>query len=174
MSVEPSPGKPGLSVRIIKQDDPNFGESPLVKRGGAAAAAPPEIRQGYAIGVDFKPIYGMPSGPGFEAGDPAIALAGGRKRKTRTYPRGILRKTIRGTRTPTKSPPTRKRAVLLVPETKIKQARKTVKQRAAKTDLGTIRRKLVEKKILSPDRKHVPPAILRKLYADAVGAGLME
>ena len=174
MSIEPSPGKPGISVRIIKQDDPNFGESPL-KGGAAPAPAPaPEPRQGYAIGTEFKPIYGMPSGPGFETGDPAIALAGGRKRKTRTYPRGILRKTIRGTSTPTKSPPTRKRAVLLVPETKIKHARKTVKQRAAKTDLGTIRRKLVEKKILSPDRKHVPPAILRKLYADAVGAGLME
>ena len=114
-SPEPQPGKPGVSVRIIKHDDTNFGTSPLT--GGAAPAPAPEVRQGYAIGAEFKPTYGMPSGPGFAANDPAIALAGGRRRrtgKTRSWPRGILRKTIKASGNPTKAPATRKRSVVII------------------------------------------------------------
>ena len=119
----------------------------------------------------------MPSGPGFESNDPAGKIVGGRKKRmTRTFPRGILRKThkILPARNPSKAPPTRKRSVLLVSEKKLKEARKTAKNKAAKTDIGTIRRKLIEKKIISSEKRNIPPTVLRILYADAVGAGLMS
>ena len=167
------PGRAGVQYNIIKDDDPNFGESPLLKKGGAG-----EERQGYGIGPEFTPTYGMPSGPGFPAGDPA---GGGKRRRrgvrgTRTFPRGILRKTARvmPSRNPSKSPPTRKRSILIVSEKKVKDARKSTKAKASKTDIGTIRKRLVEKKIISSEKKNIPPAILRTLYIDAVGAGLLS
>ncbi len=166
---DPIPGKAGMQYKIIKSDDPNFGVSPI--KGGAA----PMIGE-YKIGPEFVNPTGMPSGPGFQPGDPA---AGGRRRHkktTRTFPRGILRKShkIIPSKNPSKAPPTRKRAVLIVSNNKIKEARKTAKQRAIKTDIGTIRKKLIEKKIISPDKKNIPPAVLRTLYADSVGAGLIN
>jgi len=173
-SPEPQPGKPGVSVRIIKHDDTNFGTSPL--SGGGAALAP-DARQGYVIGAEFKPTYAMPTGPGFEPNDPAIALAGGRRRrtgKTRSWPRGILRKTIKPSHNPTKAPATRKRSVVIVSEHKVKKARETLKRSVTKTPIGTIRKKLVEKKIISDEKKTIPPTVLRKLYVDAVGAGLLS
>lgn len=169
---DPTPGKAGVQYTIIKKDDPDFAASPLaVKKGGAV----PMVAD-YKIGQEFVNPKGMPSGPGFQPGDPA---AGGRrkhKKTTRTYPRGILRKTHRivASKNPTKAPPTRKRAVLIVSEKKLKEARKTAKQRAVKTDIGTIRKKLIEKGIISPDKKNIPPSVLRTLYADSVGAGLIN
>jgi len=165
---DPQPAPANKQIRIIKSDDPNFGESPLKGGGDGEVGA---NRTSYDIGADVRPTYGMPSGPGFEKGD----IAGGKRRKTRTYPRGILRKTnkIVPSHNPSKAPPTRKRSVLLVSDKKLKEARKSVKQRAAKTDIGTIRKKLVEKKIISPEKKNVPPSVLRALYAGAVGAGLL-
>jgi hypothetical protein len=167
------PGRAGVQYNIIKDDDPNFGVSPLLKKGGAG-----EERQGYGIGPEFTPTYGMPSGPGFPAGDPA---GGGKRRRrgvrgTRTFPRGILRKTskVMPSRNPSKSPPTRKRSILIVSEKKVKDARKSAKAKASKTDIGTIRKRLVEKKIISSEKKNIPPAILRTLYIDAVGAGLLS
>ena len=170
---DPQFGKAGTQYHIIKGGDPNFGESPLLKKGGAG-----EERQGYGIGPEFTPTYGMPSGPGFPAGDPA---GGGKRRRrgvrgTRTFPRGILRKTskVMPSRNPSKSPPTRKRSILIVSEKKVKDARKSAKAKASKTDIGTIRKRLVEKKIISSEKKNIPPAILRTLYIDAVGAGLLS
>ena len=169
-------GKAGLQYNIIKGGDPNFGESPLVKDAQAGGE-----RQGYGIGPEFTPTYAMPSGPGFPAGDPA---GGGKRRRrgvrgvrgTRTFPRGILRKTskVMPSRNPSKSPPTRKRSILIVSEKKVKDARKSAKAKASKTDIGTIRKRLVEKKIISSEKKNIPPAILRTLYIDAVGAGLLS
>jgi hypothetical protein len=52
-------------------------------------------------------------------------------------------------------------------------ARKTAKSRAEKTDIKTIRKILVEKKLLGSEKKHVDPHVLRSLYANAVGAGLI-
>jgi hypothetical protein len=52
-------------------------------------------------------------------------------------------------------------------------ARKTAKSRAAKTDIKTIRKILVEKKLIGSDKKNVDPHMLRSLYANAVGAGLI-
>ena len=59
-------------------------------------------------------------------------------------------------------------------EKKVKDARKSAKAKASKTDIGTIRKRLVEKKIISSEKKNIPPAILRTLYIDAVGAGLLS
>jgi hypothetical protein len=120
-----------------------------------------EHRTGYTL-EHVVPTYAMPSGPG------------GGARKTRTYPKGIIRKKIVPSKNPTKSPPTRKRAVLLVSSARLSQARKTAKAAASKTDLATIRAKLTAKKIISSEKKKIDPAVLRTLYADAVGAGLLN
>jgi len=112
----------------------------------------------------------MPSGPGF----------GGRRhrarRSTKTFPKGILRRTAKivADRNPSKAPATRKRSVKLMTERGLEKARKTAKAKAAKMDIALIRKKLVERKIIGGDKKTIPPAVLRVLYADSVGAGLLS
>jgi hypothetical protein len=164
MPVDPTPGSAYKEIRIIKQDDPNF-----KKGGGSDPVVEGPTVTSYKIGPEFVNPVGMPSGPGFDGGKR-------KKRGTKTFPRGILRKThkVIPSKNPSKAPPTRKRAVLIVSEKKIKEARKTAKHKAAKTDIATIRRKLIERKIISPDKKNIPPNVLRVLYADSVGAGLMN
>lgn len=108
--------------------------------------------------------------------NPRPGVGGRRSRSNKTFPRGILRKTarIRPTGNPSKAPPTRKRSVKLMMEGGIEKARKTARAKATKTDIATIRRRLVEKKIISSEKKNIPPAVLRTLYADSVGAGLLS
>lgn len=111
------------------------------------------------------------------APDLQVGMSGGRKRRLRTvktFPRSILKKTgkILPSSNPTKVPPTRK-SVKLMTIRGIENARKTARNRAMKTDIGTIRKKLIEKKIIRPERKNIPPTVLRTLYADSVGAGLL-
>jgi hypothetical protein len=110
---------------------------------------------------------GIPRGPG---------MGGRRRRSSKTFPRGILRKTakIRPTGNPSKAPPTRKKSIKLMTEGGIEKARKTAKARAARMDIATIRKKLIEKKIIGGEKKDIPPAVLRTLYADSVGAGLLS
>jgi hypothetical protein len=121
-----------------------------------------------------RPPMGMPNGPG------AGGKRKGHRRSTKTFPRGILRKTakIHPTRNPTKAPPTsatRKRSVKLMMESGVEKARKTAKAKAAHMDIALIRKKLVEKKIIGGDsKKNIPPTVLRTLYADSVGAGLLS
>ena len=115
-----------------------------------------------------QPPVGMPSGPGF----------GGRRprRSSKTFPRGILRKTAKivPSKNPSKAPATRKRSVKLMTEKGLEKARKTAKAKAAKMDIALIRKKLIEKKIIGGEKKKVPPSVLRVLYADSVGAGLLS
>ena len=115
-----------------------------------------------------QPPVGMPSGPGF----------GGRRprRSSKTFPRGILRKTAKivPSKNPSKAPATRKRSVKLMTEKGLEKARKTAKAKAAKMDIALIRKKLIEKKIIGGEKKNVPPSVLRVLYADSVGAGLLS
>jgi hypothetical protein len=101
---------------------------------------------------------------------------GGRKPKQRTFPRSILKKTgkVMPSMNPSKSPPTRKKSIKIMTMRGIEKARKTARQRAMKTDIGTIRKKLIEKKIIGADKKNIPPTVLRTLYADSVGAGLLS
>jgi hypothetical protein len=103
-------------------------------------------------------------------------MGGRRRRSSKTFPRGILRKTakIRPTGNPSKAPPTRKKSIKLMTEGGIEKARKTAKARAARMDIATIRKKLIEKKIIGGEKKDIPPAVLRTLYADSVGAGLLS
>jgi hypothetical protein len=110
---------------------------------------------------------GMPSGPG---------MGGRRRRSSKTFPRGILRKTakIRPTGNPSKAPPTRKKSIKLMTEGGIEKARRTAKAKAARMDIALIRKKLIEKKIIGGEKKDIPPAVLRTLYADSVGAGLLS
>lgn len=111
------------------------------------------------------------------APDLQVGMKGGRKRKiktVRTFPRSILKKTgkIVPSGNPSKMPPTRK-SVKLMTMHGIEKARKTARNRAMKTDIGTIRKKLIEKKIIGADKKNIPQTVLRTLYADSVGAGLL-
>lgn len=152
---------PGADVStkytIIKEgSDPAFnGQNPQTRIYTITNPVPPE---------------GMPSGPG---------MGGARRRRkvTRTFPRGILRKTskIHPSGNPSKAPPTRKRSIRLMTEHGIDKARKTARARAQRTDIATIRRKLIEKKIIGGEKdKNIPPAVLRTLYVDSVGAGLLS
>lgn len=117
-----------------------------------------------------RPPVGMPSGPGFGGRRPRV------RRSTKTFPRGILRKTAKivPSKNPSKAPATRKRSVKLMTEKGLEKARKTAKAKAAKMDIALIRKKLVEKKIIAEEKKNVPPSVLRVLYADSVGAGLLS
>ena len=121
------------------------------------------------ITAPVNPV-GMPSGPGF----------GGRRarvrRSTKTFPKGILRKTAKivPAKNPSKAPATRKRSVKLMTERGLEKARKTAKAKAAKLDVETIRKKLIEKKIIGAEKKNIPPTVLRVLYTDSVGAGLLS
>lgn len=86
---DPTPGKAGAAYNILKvggEEGSPFGVSPI-KNGGAAP-----MGGTYMIGKEFVNPEGMPSGPGFPAGDPAAGTSGGKRRhrKTRTYPRGYL------------------------------------------------------------------------------------
>ena len=142
----------GSQITIIKEGtDPAF--------NGAD-----KISTGYTV-TQPTIAYSMPSGPGTKGG----------RRRTRTFPKSILRKTSRilPSYNPSKSPPTRK-SVKLFTTKGVESARKTAKARASKTDITTIRKRLIEKKIISPEKKNIPASILRTLYADSVGAGLLS
>lgn len=103
--------------------------------------------------------------------DLKVGTKGGR----RTFPRGILKKTskITSSRNPSKAPPTR-RSVKLVTAQGIEKSRKTSRLKAAKMDIHTIRKKLIEKKIISSTKKNIPASVLRTLYVDSIGAGLLS
>jgi len=144
---------PSDKITIIKEgSDPAF-------NGTDKSAVVGQITQ------PQNPI-GMPWGPGVKGG----------KRRTKTFPKGILRKTARvlPSRNPTKAPPTRKRSVRLATDKSVEKMRKTARAKAYNLDIGTIRKKLVEKKIISGSKKTIPPSVLRTLYADSVGAGLLS
>jgi len=148
----------GTKYTIIKEgSDPAFnGQDKSVHVSTITAPVPP---------------VGMPSGPGF---------GGVRRRRvhrtTKTFPKGILRKTAKivPAKNPSKAPATRKRSVKLMTERGLENARKTAKAKAAKMDIALIRKKLVDKKIIGGEKKTIPPAVLRVLYADSVGAGLLS
>jgi len=103
--------------------------------------------------------------------------AGGRRvrrKNTRTFPKGILRKTAKivPTRNPTRPPTTRK--VRLTTDAGMSKTRKRIQMKAAKTSIKTIRSILLKKKIISAgNADKIPADELRMLYGDSVGAGLL-
>ena len=129
---------------------------------------------------------GMPSGPG-PAGNNFVA-SGGRRRRTgkrattttKTFPKGILRRTSRILPTSNPSVPsggksTRKHRLRLTTPKGLEKTRRQLHTRVAKTDIKTIRAKLAEKGIVTKDpKKKIPDKILQTLYADSVGAGLLS
>lgn len=127
---------------------------------------------------------GMPSGPGI-AGNNFVAsssMTGGgkrRRRTTKTFPKGILRRTSRilPTSNPTapKGGKSRKHRLRLTTPKGAEKTRKQVHARASKTDIKTIRAELENRGIVAKDsKKKIPDGILRTLYADSVGAGLLS
>uniref|UniRef100_A0A6C0HLC4 Uncharacterized protein n=1 Tax=viral metagenome TaxID=1070528 RepID=A0A6C0HLC4_9ZZZZ len=137
---------------------------------------------------------GMPSGPGI-AGNNFVAssssMTGGKRRRTRvatkTFPKGILRRTSRilPSSNPTvpkgapkgapKGGKTRKHRLRLSTPKGAEKTRKQVHARASKTDIKTIRAELEKRGIVAKDsKKKIPDGILRTLYADSVGAGLLS
>ena len=130
---------------------------------------------------------GMPSGPGI-AGNNFVAsssMSGGKRRRrtTKTFPKGILRRTSRilPTSNPTvpkgasKGGKSRKHRLRLTTLKGAEKTRKQVHARASKTDIKTIRAELEKRGIVAKDsKKKIPDGILRTLYADSVGAGLLS
>jgi len=99
-----------------------------------------------------------------------------RGRATKTFPKGILRKSakarIHASRNPTKSDLTRK--VRMMTEKGMSKTRKRIHEKAAKTSIPVITEILLKKKIISPENsKKIPHADLRELYRASAGAGLL-
>ena len=131
---------------------------------------------------------GMPSGPGI-AGNNFVAsssMTGAGKRRarvrkmtTKTFPKGILRRTSRilpsSNPTVPRGGKTRKHRLRLSTPKGAEKTRKQVHARASKTDIKTIRAELEKRGIVAKDsKKKIPDGILRTLYADSVGAGLLS
>lgn len=106
---------------------------------------------------------------------PVETPAGGKK--TRTFPKGILRKTKRvlpkPVRDPAKPPEVRKKTMRILTGKGYKKMKHTIKHSVKKMDDKTIRRKLVEKKLIKTDSK-ASPDLLRKMYEEGMGAGLLK
>ena len=134
-----------------------------------------------------NPIAPYPSGPGM-SGDTFVAssdMTGGKRRRrtTKTFPKGILRRTSRilPTSNPTvpkgasKGGKSRKHRLRLTTPKGAEKTRKQVHARASKTDIKTIRAELEKRGIVAKDsKKKIPDGVLRTLYADSVGAGLLS
>ena len=106
---------------------------------------------------------------------PVVPQEAGKKHKT--YPRGILRKTIKKKIAPTRDPTmvgtSRKKTMRILTGQGHKKIRTTIHRKVKRLDDKTIRQKLVSKKLISESSK-ATPALLRKLYEEATGAGLMK
>lgn len=97
--------------------------------------------------------------------------------KHRTFPRGILRRTSR--RKPVAPKPTndptssRKKTLRILTGAGQKKVRSTLRKQVKRLDDKTIRQKLVDKKLITSHSKAGAP-LLRKMYEEAVGAGLLK
>jgi len=135
-----------------------------------------------AIRPGVNPV-GMPPGPG--AGGDTFTLGGGKKRRaarkrtTKTFPKGILRRTSRILPTsnptaPSSASKSRKHRLRLSTPKGSEKTRKNLHMRTSKTDIKTIRAELEKRGIVAKDsKKKIPEKILRTLYEDSVGAGLL-
>jgi hypothetical protein len=140
-----------------------------------------------AIREAVNPIAPYPSGPGIR-GDTFVASGGGGKRgrravrrTTKTFPKGILRRTSRIIPSSNPSAPdggsskSRKHRLRLTTVKGSEKTRKNLHSRASKTDIKTIRADLEKRGIVAKDpKKKIPEKILRTLYEDSVGAGLLS
>jgi hypothetical protein len=100
----------------------------------------------------------------------------GKKQHHRTFPKGILRKTTKKKIVPTRDPTlvaSRKKTMRVLTGTGHKKMRSTLHRKVKRLDDKTIRQKLVDKKLISESSK-ATPALLRKMYEEATGAGLMK
>ena len=140
------------------------------------------------IRPDVNP-RGMPSGPGiagnnFVASSSMTGGGGGKKRRaarrttTKTFPKGILRRTARILPSSNPTSPgaskSRKHRLRLSTPKGLEKTRKNLHSRTSKTDIKTIRAELEKRGIVAKDsKKKIPEKILRTLYEDSVGAGLL-
>lgn len=149
-----------------------------------------------AIRPDVNP-HGMPSGPGVNGNNfvASSSIAGGGKKRraarrttTKTFPKGILRRTSRILPSSNPTSPggassassassaskSRKHRLRLSTPRGSEKTRKNLHSRASKTDIKTIRAELEKRGIVAKDsKKKIPEKILRTLYEDSVGAGLL-
>ena len=121
------------------------------------------------MGVEAPP----PAPPTIDV--PVLTPMGGKK--TKTFPKGILRKTKRvlpkPVQDPAKPPEVRKKTLRMLTGKGYKKLKHTIKHKVKKLDDKTIRRKLVEKKLIKADSK-ASPDLLRKMYEEGMGAGLLK
>jgi hypothetical protein len=118
---------------------------------------------------------------------PPSTTTGGRRRRrgralsgtTKTFPRGILRKTVRKagkaaihpTRNPTMS---KTRKIRIATDSGLAKSRTRAHRRAATTSMKVIVDTLVKRKIVDEaNLKNIPKEELRTLYRTSVGAGLL-
>lgn len=135
------------------------------------ADEPPATSVGH--GDTWTKVDGVPN--------PFIPVGGGRRRRqprqsTKTFPKGILRKTSKARINPTRNPSKSdtRRSVRMMTERGIAKTRKKIHEKAAKMKISSIAEVLLKKKIISEkNAKKIPPADLRMLYRDSVGAGLL-
>ena len=136
-----------------------------------------------AIRPDVNP-RGMPSGPGVSGNNfvASSSMTGGKKqrraRTTKTFPKGILRRTARILPSSNPTSPgaskSRKHRLRLSTPKGLEKTRKNLHSRTSKTDIKTIRAELEKRGIVAKDsKKKIPEKILRTLYEDSVGAGLL-
>jgi len=143
-----------------------------------------------AIRPGVNPV-GMPPGPGaagnnFMGSGVTGGGGGGKKRRaaprktmTKTFPKGILRRTSRVLPTsnptaPSSASKSRKHRLRLSTPKGSEKTRKNLHTRTSKTDIKTIRAELEKRGIVTKDsKKKIPEKILRTLYEDSVGAGLL-
>jgi len=151
--------------------------------GGDTYEGPSAIREA------VNPVAPFPSGPGVR-GDTFVASGGGKRgrravrRTTKTFPKGILRRTSRIIPSSNPSAPdggssgsskSRKHRLRLTTAKGSEKTRKNLHARASKTDIKTIRADLEKRGIVAKDpKKKIPEKILRTLYEDSVGAGLLS
>ena len=130
---------------------------------GGAVPVPAPV----AVPVPAPPAPAPPPPPPPPAA-PAPVTAG----RKRTFPKGILRKTQRvlPTRDPTSS---RRKTMRIMTSIGQKKLRSTVRKRVRAYDDKTIRKHLLERKLISSDSK-ANAGLLRKMYEEAVGAGLLK
>lgn len=124
--------------------------------------------------VDTPQVATVPTVP--KVTEPVVEEAPSGGKKHRTFPRGILRKTIKKKIVPTRDPTmvtSRKKTMRILTGQGHKKIRTTLHRKVKRLDDKTIRQKLVAKKLISESSK-ATPALLRKLYEEATGAGLMK
>ena len=115
-----------------------------------------------------------PSPPVVKKETPPPVIAAARKKTTKTFPRGVLKKTAKvlPVRDPAKAPSMRKHTLKLLTTNGMKKHRKTLKRKIAKLSDAKVR-DVVQKAGLVKN-PNTPPGIARQILDSAASAGFVS